>query len=229
MRTSMQILDLSWPVRPGMPLFPGDPPVSFTPMGDLEADGYVSQLASLPAHSGTHVDSPAHVFAAGEALADLPLGRFAGPGVVLDLRRRAGQAVQASDILTHLEWLRAQAPAFALLWTGDASRFGEPEYYTQGTHLAPEAAQLLAGQGLSGVGLDAGSVDTYGSRGLPAHRALLAAGLVIVENLRGLEQLPAAGFEFLCLPVLGADGSPVRAAAFLPGDISGQISGGCAS
>ncbi len=212
-------------------MFPGDPPVVLSPMGALATDGYVSHLASLPAHSGTHVDAPAHVLAAGAALADLPLWRFAGPGVVLDVRGRAGLAVTAADIEPRLMWLRAQAPAFVLLWTGDGARFGQPGYYTQGAHVTPEAALLLAGLrqsggGLSGLGLDAGSVDPYGSRDLPAHRALLGAGLVIVENLRGLEQLPAAGFAFVCLPVLGCDGSPVRAAAFVPGGVSNEIFGG---
>ncbi len=226
MRTQIQIIDLSWPVRSGMPMFPGDPPVSLTPMGRLETDGYASHLASLPAHSGTHVDAPAYVLEDGAALADLPLCRFAGAGVVLDVRGRDGLAVTAADILPHLVWLRAQQPAFALLLTGDGARFGDPGYYTQGAHLTPGAALLLAGQGLSGVGLDAGSADPLEAHGLPAHRALLSAGLVIVENLRGLEQLPPAGFVFVCLPVLGADGSPVRAAAMLPADAFGGDSGG---
>ncbi len=188
-------------------------------MGQLAVDGFVSHLASLPLHSGTHVDAPAHVLAGGALLADLPLSRFAGPGAVLDVRGRAGLAVTAADIEPRLDWLRAQAAAFALVCTGDAARWGEPGYYAEGAHLTPEAALLLAGQGLSGVGLDAASADPAGSRRLPAHRALLGAGLVIVENLRGLELLPASGFEFLCLPVLGADGSPVRAAALVPGDL----------
>lgn len=212
-------------------MFPGDPPVSLAPMGELAADGFVSHLASLPAHSGTHVDAPAHVFAGGKNLSELPLWRFSGPAVVLDVRGRAGLAVTSADIQPHLVWLRAQGAAFALLWTGDSARFGQPGYYTRGAYLTPEAALLLAGQGLSGLGLDAGSVDAYdagGSLDLPAHRALLGAGLVIVENLRGLEQLPASGFEFLCLPVLGCDGSPVRAAAFLHADTVCGVSGGMA-
>lgn len=212
-----------------MPVFPGDPPVLLAPMGELAADGFVSHLASLPVHSGTHVDAPAHVFAGGESLVDLPLHRFFGPGVVLDVRGRAGLPVTVADIEPRLVWLRAQEPTFVLLRTGDAERFGEPGYYTQGAHLTPEAALLLAGQGLSGLGLDAGSVDPYGADGaggLAAHRALLGAGLVIVENLRGLEQLPESGFEFMCLPVLGCDGSPVRAAAVLPAGAAGEACGG---
>ncbi len=206
-----------------MPTFPGDPPVLLTPMGSLEPDGYLSHLASLPAHSGTHVDAPAHMLAGGATLAEMPLAHFFGPGVVLDARERLGRAITAADIGPRLLWLRAQAPAFVLLCTGDEARWGKPEYFTDGACLTPEAALLLAGLGLSGVGLDAASADPYGSRQLPAHRALLGAGLVIVENLRGLEQLPATGFDFLCLPVLGLDGSPVRAAAL---ESNGLTAGG---
>lgn len=190
-------------------------------MGALAEDGFVSHLVSLPAHSGTHIDAPGHVIEDGALLADLPLSRFCGPGVVLDVRGRAERAVTAADIGPLLG--HARGAAFALLRTGDEARWGSDGYYTRGAYIAPEAAALLAAvPGLSGIGLDAGSVDPADSRGLPAHKALLGAGLVIVENLRGLGQLPAAsepgrGFTFFCLPVLGCDGSPVRAAVLLSG------------
>ncbi|MBI5518984.1 MAG: cyclase family protein [Desulfovibrio sp.] len=208
------IIDLSWPVFPGMPMFPGDPPVEHRPMGQYATHGFVSHLISLPAHSGTHMDAPAHVIKGGAALADMPLSRFMGPGAVLDLRARPGREVRAQDIAPLLA--EAAGAAFVLLRTGDAERWGQDGYYTAGSYLTPGAAELLAAlPGLSGIGLDAGSVDPADSRELPAHRALLGAGLVIVENLRGLELAQGRAFTFLCLPVLGCDGSPVRAAALL--------------
>lgn len=211
-----QLIDLSWPVAPGMPTFPGDPPMRLERMGEPERDGYLSHLASLPAHSGTHLDAPAHVIPGGATLAELPLSRFAGPGVLLDVTDRAGLAVDAAALAPHLALLERERPAFALLRTGDEARWGRPDYYPRGAHLDPEAARLLAGMaGLSGVGLDAGSADPFGSFELPAHHALLGAGLIIIENLRGLGLLPARGFTLLCLPLLGLDGSPVRAAALV--------------
>lgn len=195
-------------------MFPGDPPVEFSSMGAIASHGYLSQRIALPAHNGTHVDAPAHVFEQGARLGDLPLSRFVGPGVRLDLRGRPALAVTEADLAPHLESLRALAPAFVLLVTGDAARFADPAYFTAGAHLTPGAAALLAGlPGLSGVGLDAASADPLEAGDLPAHKALLGAGLVIIENLRGLEELPQRGFRFFCLPVLGGDGSPVRAMA----------------
>ena len=47
------------------------------------------------------------------------------------------------------------------------------------------------------------------------HTTLLGAGIPIVEHLRGLEQLPAAGFTFTAVPpaVRGMGSFPVRAYA----------------
>lgn len=222
MRTpSARLVDLSWPVAPGMPMYPGDPPMALERMGSIETHGWLSHLASLPAHSGTHIDAPAHVLPDGATLAELPLSRFVGPGAVLDLRaRQAGPCgpVTEADLAPLLGGLGGVS--FLLFWTGVEALWPEPERYYASGGLTEGAARLLgtfqaSGPGLSGMGLDCGSADPAGVQGLPAHRALLGAGLVIVENLRGLAQLPASGFTFLCLPILGLDGSPVRAAALV--------------
>ena len=188
-------------------------------MGALPTHGYCSHLAVLPAHSGTHIDAPAHVLAGGAPLSGLPLTRFAGPGAALDLRGRPNLAVTEADLAPHMADLAANTPAFVILRTGDEERFGDEAYYTHGAHLTPGAAKLLTGlavSGLSGIGLDAASPDPFSAIDLPTHKILLGADVLVVENLRGLAVLPARGFTFVCLPVLGADGSPVRAAALVP-------------
>jgi arylformamidase len=74
------------------------------------------------------------------------------------------------------------------------------------------AARFLAGKGILLVGTDAPSVDTLNSIGLPAHKALLGAGTVILENARLDDVLPG-DYNLVCLPLklAGADGSPARA------------------
>ncbi len=211
-----RLVDLSWPLRPGMAMFPGDPPLALAPLGAYGPDGFLSHLASLPLHSGTHVDAPGHVLPGAPMLSDLPPERFRGPGALLDLRARPSLAMTAADLAPRLADLAGAE--FVLLSTGDEERWGGADYYTAGAHLTPEAAALLAAlPGLKGVGLDAGSADAADLRDLPAHRALLGAGCIIVENLRGLAQLAGKRFRFWCLPVFGADGSPVRAVAEIHG------------
>ena len=62
------------------------------------------------------------------------------------------------------------------------------------------------------VGTDAISIDPVGDDALPAHRILLAAGIVLLEGL-DLSRAPAGLYDLLALPLLipGADGAPARA------------------
>ncbi len=65
--------DLTRPLRPGMPVYPGDPPVT--------ADG---GRWSLGTHTGTHLDAPAHLLAGGEDVAALPLERLSGEAFLIE-------------------------------------------------------------------------------------------------------------------------------------------------
>ena len=62
------------------------------------------------------------------------------------------------------------------------------------------------------VGVDAGSVDTMDD--FPIHKILLAAQVLIIENLTNLNQLAGKDFRVYALPVkLDVDGAPARVIA----------------
>ena len=63
------------------------------------------------------------------------------------------------------------------------------------------------------VGIDSLNIDDTGDLTRPVHSLLLAADVPIVEHLRGLDQLPGAGFRFFAVPVKvkGMGTFPVRA------------------
>jgi hypothetical protein len=67
------------------------------------------------------------------------------------------------------------------------------------------------------VGIDSLNIDDTNDGERPVHTTLLGSGILIVEHLRGLEQLHAAGFTFTAAPVkvqrIGT--FPVRAFASL--------------
>ena len=65
--------------------------------------------------------------------------------------------------------------------------------------------------------MDAVSVDPVDAANLPNHRALLGAGMVIVENLVDIVDILEQTFSFCALPLkfAQADGAPVRAVAVL--------------
>ena len=54
-----RVIDLSWPIRPGIPRWPGDPNVEFETVSDLETNGYFLRRFSMGEHSGTHLSVPA--------------------------------------------------------------------------------------------------------------------------------------------------------------------------
>jgi kynurenine formamidase len=67
------------------------------------------------------------------------------------------------------------------------------------------------------VGIDALNVDSTHQGTTHVHELFLGGDILIVENLRRLDQLqPGRVYQFAFLPLLlpGLDGSPVRAVAW---------------
>lgn len=207
----MAIVDLSVPVETGMPVYPGDPEVSTGPALTVARDGVNVLGLHLGSHSGTHVDAPRHIDDALPALDELPLERFCGPAVVVDVRGLPPRAPIGPEPFRDVE-----AGVIVLVATGWSQWWGSARY-TEHPYLTEEAAELLVERGVRTVGIDAFSVDPTPAADFPAHRALLGAHAVIAENLTGLDRLlaEAGPIEVFLLPLRlpGADGAPVRAVA----------------
>ena len=62
----MPVADLSRPIRPGMPAYPGAPDVRFDRLADYDPDGYRERVVEFVSHTGTHLDAPAHMAPRGE-------------------------------------------------------------------------------------------------------------------------------------------------------------------
>ena len=81
-----RIVDLSVPVGPATPVYPGDPQARLTPHATLQRDGYNLLELHFGSQTGTHVDAPYHVRADGTRVDALDLALCTGPATVLDLR-----------------------------------------------------------------------------------------------------------------------------------------------
>jgi kynurenine formamidase len=207
------VFDLTHPVETGMPVFPGDPPVSVRPHATHAADGHRVSAVSLGSHAGTHVDAPAHTEPDGRTLASFPVSAFAFDALLVDCRDLgAREPVPAARVPA------AGADADCAVFRTGWDRHWGTDRYGDHPYLAPATARSCADRGYA-VALDAPSPDptpTDRARasepdGLPAHRALLGADRPLVENLTGLDAAPDR-FELLALPLaLAGDGAPVRA------------------
>lgn len=206
----MEVVDLTMPLFDGMAVYPGDPPVTIARVRSHEIDGHQVSELRLGSHSGTHLDAPRHFFPEGATLDRYPAERLIGPGLVVDCRlapsedRAKGSAgvalVDAPTLAERLDPHAVPAGGFILLWT-------------EGALLAYDAARLLLDAGVALVGTDGPSLD---DEPYPVHRLLLGHGVLLAENLRGLDRLGPGlvTCAFLPLAFLGADGSPVRAIAW---------------
>ena len=218
-----RVVDLSHPLDDATPVYPGDPPVRLTPARRLERDGYRVLHVHLGSHSGTHLDAPSHVVEDGATVDGLALDLLVVPAVLVDLRDLGPREPVGWERLAAY----ARPGRAVLLHTGWSRHWGTPAY-AEHPYLSADAAQRLADAGVRTVGIDAPSIDATsinptsidptGGDGLAAHRALLGAGGVVVENLTGLAAVdhPAPVLSVLPLALRGGDGSPVRAVALLP-------------
>lgn len=212
-----RIIDLAHPIAVDQPAYPGDPPTRIARVQSASRDGWNLNRLELSAHTGTHLDAPRHFFDDGAALDQLPLDQFCGPAVCIDLAPGSalepGTSIDVSVLTPHAAQFLAGARV--LFRTGWDRRYGQPGYYENWPSLAEAAARWIAARGIGLLGLDTPGVD----RAEPiCHRILLSppGGLVLLENLAGLERLPPR-FTLVALPlkIVGGEASPVRAAALV--------------
>lgn len=213
----MRLIDLSHPVRDGMPAFPGDPAPRLERVHTHAADGLQTSLLVLSPHCGTHVDVPLHFRQGEPGLEELPLDAFHGRARVIDAPTGARPGGPGGEIAAAvLHDVDLADLDFLLLRTGWDRHWRTPRYYAGWPCPGEKLIRELAGAGLKGVGLDAPSADPMDGR--LAHDLFAAAGMINIENLTRLGDLPDAVFELLVLPLRleGTEASPVRAVALLP-------------
>ena len=208
------IFDLSQPIEPGMPVYPGDPVPAVEPAAPEGGPWRVSSLR-LGTHTGTHLDAPSHFVQRGRTVDQLPLERFLLPGICIHLEGlRPNQPIDAGRLAGRLAPIPEHGAV--LIHTGWDRLWSQVGYFEH-PYLTARAARLLARSGIGLVGIDAPSVDSSARGTSAAHAVLLGREILILENLRGLEQLPEGQpFQLAALPLrlTGLDGSPVRAVAW---------------
>lgn len=204
----MRLYDITVPLSPSLPVYPGDPAVAITPVAQLQWGdaANVSRLV-LSSHTGTHLDAPRHFFQAGLAIDSIALPVLMGPARVCVF----------PDATTHLtaDDLRPLGLAGTqrvLFKTPNSALWERTGFQANYIALTESAAHLLVDLGVQLVGIDYLSVDAFEGQDFPVHRILLGAGVLILEGL-DLRTVPPGEYELLALPLLlqDGDGAPVRA------------------
>jgi kynurenine formamidase len=210
--SSSSIIDLSHVLEKDMPVFPGDKPVWIAEESNLEKNGYNKLSLNISTHTGTHVDCAYHLLPGGSDVLAMAVDRFYGSGLVIDCRKIVSGGVITRKFLQLHEHLISRNE-FVLLHTGWSQFWGHPKYFRDFPVLSVGAANYLTDFKIKGVGCDTPGFDPADSMDLPLHHSLLSAGMILIEDLTNLDNLPESGFIFSCFPlrIRQGDGSPVRA------------------
>ena len=205
----MEIYDVSLPISPAMPVWPGDPAVVLEKVSSMDAGAHdnVSRLA-CGVHTGTHVDAPHHFLNDRRTVETLALDILVGPAQVIQIPREV--KVVNAEVLE-----KAVVPAGTerlLLKTNNSQLWerGENTFFTGFVGISADGADWLVRYGIKLVGIDYLSVAPY-RQSIPTHRALLTAGIIIVEGL-DLSAVNPGNYSLYCLPLklVGSDGAPAR-------------------
>ena len=200
-----RLWDISPPVQPGSPVFPGDAVFELRWGATLSADCPVNvSTLTLSPHTGAHADAPLHYSADGAAVGALELAPFLG-------RCRVVHPIDCGPLIEwrHLVPALRHLPPRLLVRTYARAPVG---WDPQLAAYAPDTIERLADLGVQLVGIDTASIDPADSKALPSHQVILRRGLRVLENLV-LDDVPEGDYELIALPLklMTADASPVRA------------------
>ncbi|MDF3831378.1 arylformamidase [Cupriavidus basilensis] len=201
-----QLWDISPPLSPDTPVWPGDTPFRQETAWQMDAHCPVNVgRITLSPHTGAHADAPLHYAADGAPIGAVDLAPYLGPCRVI-------HCIGAAPLVEprHIEHALAGAPSRVLLRTYRQAPLAQwdPAFCA----VAPDTIALLAAHGVMLVGIDTPSLDPQESKTMDAHRMVRRHRLAILEGLV-LDAVPEADYELIALPLrfAGLDASPVRA------------------
>jgi len=197
-------IDVSVTLRTGMVHWPADSPVRITHGRDMErGDPATVSFLEMGAHSGTHMDAPAHFVRGGRGIDTMPLDAAIGAARVIVIRDRT--SIKTNELLPHGirrgERIIFKTKNSARCWNTDS-------FIEDFVYITAEAARYLVERQVRLIGIDYLSVGGFHADGMETHQILLKAGIWLIEglNLARVKQV-------ICLPlkIAGADGAPARA------------------
>jgi arylformamidase len=201
-------IDVSVSLHSGMVHWPDNPPVQIERALSIEhGDGANVSEISMGAHAGTHMDGPIHFVREGRGLDEMPLSATIGRARVIEIRDP--ESIKPDEL--HPHGLR-RGERILFKTQNSAHRWSTEDFVEDFVYVSQEAARYLADRGIQTVGVDYLSVGGFRKDGEETHRALLEAGIWVIEGL-DLSEVEAGEYELICLPVKieRSDGAPARA------------------
>ncbi|TDO71350.1 kynurenine formamidase [Halanaerobium saccharolyticum] len=201
-----ELIDLSYEIYQGMPVYPGDREVELINDKKIARDGYCNHNLKMGMHTGTHLDLPAHMLEDVRNAADISLNSLSGQTKliyaagqkIIKLKPEYQKSIEKNDIV--------------IIYTGFAEEYGNQKYYKQHPVISEELADLLIAKEIKLLGFDMPSPDHSPFK---IHQKLFENDIFILENLCNLEKLLGIeSFKLFVFPLkVRAEAAPCRVAA----------------
>jgi kynurenine formamidase len=219
------VVDMTQPFPPDFPTFFGTPSYEISQAFNFAENGFNLFNMSHGEHAGTHIDAPLHFSADGQAVDEIPVSNLVCPLCVVDIAAKAEADADAQVTPDDLRaWIAAngEIPAGACVamhsgWASKATGEGfrnvgaDEKMHFPGFHV--EAAQMLIEEtGAVAIAVDTLSLDHGISPDFATHYAWLPTNRYGIENMAGLDQVPAAGATLIVGAPnhTGGSGGPAR-------------------
>lgn len=154
----MKIVDLSHPWGHNVPLWPYFEDVRIERIHYHAKSRVLSQRITTVMHCSTHTDAPAHVEEGLPYIDEIPLEKFYGPGVVVDIPKGRWEVITPEDLENARP--KIEKGDIVIIHTGWHHKYSDStEYFVYSPGLYKEAGEWLVERGVKAVGVDQQALD----------------------------------------------------------------------
>ncbi len=154
----MKIVDLSHPWGHNVPLWPYFEDVKIERIHYHAKSRVLTQRITTVMHCSTHTDAPAHVEEGLPYIDEIPLEKFYGTGVVVDIPKRRWEVITPDDLERARP--RIERGDIVIIHTGWHHKYSDStEYFVYSPGLYKEAGEWLVERGVKAVGVDQQALD----------------------------------------------------------------------
>jgi arylformamidase len=204
-----RIIDISWPLCSETTGYKDKKSVVFNHIKTFSNDGVRESSIELNSHAGTHVDAPTHFLSEGMSIDQISLGSVCGDAFILDMTMHT-ECITREALAVHDDQI---VPGSTVLLKTLNSELAPTNvsFNPSFVYLEASGAQYLAEKKIKAVGIDYLGIERN-QPGHPTHKALLNAGVAVIEGLR-LGHVAEGNYFLVCLPlaVVGLEAAPARA------------------
>ncbi len=220
-----EVVDMTHIYDDSFPTYFGEPGISAEQKFNFAENGFNLFQLMVNEHTGTHIDAPLHFSADGQSIDEIPVGNLVCPLAVIDIAARAAEDADTQVTPDDLKaWISSNGPipdgacvamhsGWASKATGDGFRNadGEGKMHFPGFHIEATSMLLEETKAVS-LAVDTLSLDHGLSADFASHYAWLPQNRYGIENMAGLDKVPASGATLVVgAPThKGGSGGPAR-------------------